>query len=399
MSSHLLLRNVRPMAAAASDVLIERGRIAKIAQSIAPPPGVAVEDGRGELLLPGFVEAHTHLDKSLWGLPWYHNTVGPKLLDKIDNERMNKRGLNMDPYTQSARQTVQSSRMGSTHIRSHVDVDTDHGMWGIDGIMRMREAYRDIMDVEIVAFPQSGLLRRSGTLDLMHEAMKRGAEVVGGLDPCAIDRDPKGHLDAVFGLCQTYGKPLDIHLHEPGEMGAFSMDLIIERTRALGMMGKVTISHAFCLGSPDRDLIDPLIAQLAELDIAIMTTGPASRPAPPVKKLVDAGIRVCSGSDGIRDTWGPYGNADMLERAMFVGLRNNFRRDDEVEIGLAVCTTGGARVMELADYGVAVGCKADLVLVPGESLSDAVVSRSPLRRVIKGGKVVSRDGVSIMKAP
>jgi cytosine/creatinine deaminase len=130
-----------------------------------------------------------------------------------------------------------------------------------------------------------------------------------------------------------------------------------------------------------------------------MTTGPASRPAPPVKKLIEAGVRVCSGSDGIRDTWGPYGNADKLERAMFVGLRNNFRRDDEVEIGLAVCTTGGARVMALADYGVAVGCKADIVLVPGETLTDAVVTRSPSRRVIKGGKVVARDGVSIMKAP
>jgi cytosine/creatinine deaminase len=84
---------------------------------------------------------------------------------------------------------------------------------------------------------------------------------------------------------------------------------------------------------------------------------------------------------------------------MLVGLRNNFRRDDEVEIGLAVCTTGGARVMGLSDYGVDVGCKADLLLVPGESLADAVVTRSPKRRVIKGGKIVARDGVSVMQVP
>ena len=305
----------------------------------------------------------------------------------------------MDPYRQSARQTIQSSIMGSTHIRSHVDVDTDHGMWGIEGVMRMRADYREIIDIEIVAFPQSGLLRRPGTLELMDQAMKLGAEVVGGLDPCAIDRDPKGHLDAVFALSQKYGKPLDIHLHEPGEMGAFSMDLICERTRALGMKGKVVISHAFCLGTPDRDLVDPLIAQLADLDIAIMTTGPASRPAPPVKRLVEAGIRVCSGSDGIRDTWGPYGNADMLERAMFVGLRNNFRRDDEMRIGFEVCTTHGARVMALDGYGVTEGCKADLLIVPGETLADAIVTRSPKRRVIKGGRIVARDGTSIAKAP
>lgn len=399
MTHSLLITNVRPMAGPATDVLIEKGRIAAIGSGLAAPAGMAVEDGKGHLMLPGLVEAHTHLDKSLLGLPWYTNEVGPKLLDKIDNERLNKRRLKMDPYVQSFRQTVQSSRLGSTHIRSHVDVDTDHGMWGVEGIMRMRAECQEIIDVEIVAFPQSGLLRRPGTLELMHEAMKLGSEVVGGLDPCAIDRDPKGHLDAVFGLCQTYGKALDIHLHEPGEMGAFSFELIIERTRALGMQGKVTVSHAFCLGSPDRDLIDPLIDEIAALDIAIMTTGPAARPAPPIKRLMAAGIRVCSGSDGIRDTWGPYGNGDMLERAMFVGLRNNCRRDDEMNLAFEVVTSGGARVMELPDYGIGVGCQADLLLVPGASIADAVASRYPERRVIKRGRIVARDGVSMMCAP
>lgn len=398
MTASLLLRNVRPYAGAAVDMLIENGRITRIASGIEAPAGVAVEDGRGEIVIPGLVEAHTHLDKSLWGLPWYTNEVGPKLLDKIDNERENKKRLNIDPARQSARQSIQSSLMGSTHIRSHVDVDTEHGLWGVEGVMATRDGYRDIVDIELVAFPQSGLLRRPGTLELMDQAMKAGCEVVGGLDPCAIDRDPKGHLDAVFGLCQTYGKPLDIHLHEPGEMGLFSTELIIERTRALGMTGKVTISHAFSLGC-DPALVDPVIAQLAELDIAIMTTGPASRPAPPVKKLLAAGVRVCSGSDGIRDTWGPYGNADMLERAMFVGLRNNLRRDDELRLALDVCTSEGARVMEVEGYGVSEGSNADLVILPGETVAEAIVTRSPRRRVLKRGKVVARDGVSIRTAP
>ncbi|MFA6966378.1 amidohydrolase family protein [Bosea sp. (in: a-proteobacteria)] len=398
MTASLLLRNVRPYAGLAVDMLIENGRITRIGAGIEAPAGVAVEEGRAEIVIPGLVEAHTHLDKSLWGLPWYTNEVGPKLLDKIDNERENKRRLNIDPARQSARQSIQSSLMGSTHIRSHVDVDTEHGLWGVEGVMATRDAYRDIIDIELVAFPQSGLLRRPGTLALMDQAMKAGCEVVGGLDPCAIDRDPKGHLDAVFGLCQTYGKPLDIHLHEPGEMGLFSTDLIIERTRALGMAGKVTISHAFSLGS-DPALVDPVIAQLAELDIAIMTTGPASRPAPPVKKLLAAGVRVCSGSDGIRDTWGPYGNADMLERAMFVGLRNNLRRDDELRLALDVCTSEGARVMEVEGYGVSEGCVADLVILPGETVAEAIVTRSPKRRVVKRGRIVARDGVSIRTAP
>jgi cytosine/adenosine deaminase-related metal-dependent hydrolase len=398
MTASLLLRNVRPYAGPAVDLLIENGKISRIAVGIEAPAGVAVEDGRGEIVIPGLVEAHTHLDKSLWGLPWYTNEVGPRLLDKIDNERENKKRLNIDPARQSARQSIQSSLMGSTHIRSHVDIDTEHGLWGVEGVMATRDGYRDIIDIELVAFPQSGLLRRPGTLELMDQAMKAGCEIVGGLDPCAIDRDPKGHLDAVFGLCQTYGKPLDIHLHEPGEMGLFSSELICERTRALGMQGKVTISHAFSLGV-DAALVDPLIEQLAELDIAIMTTGPASRPAPPVKKLLTAGVRVCSGNDGIRDTWGPYGNADMLERAMFVGLRNNLRRDDELRLALDVCTTEGAKVMEIAGYGVTEGSNADLVILPGETVAEAIVTRSPKRRVVKRGKIVARDGVSIRTAP
>jgi cytosine deaminase len=398
MTASLLLRNVRPYAGPAADMLIENGKITRIAAGIEAPAGVAVEDGRGEIVIPGLVEAHTHLDKSLWGLPWYKNEVGPKLLDKIDNERENKKRLNIDPARQSARQSIQSSLMGSTHIRSHVDVDTEHGLWGVEGVMATRDGYRDIVDIELVAFPQSGLLRRPGTLELMDQAMKAGCEIVGGLDPCAIDRDPKGHLDAVFGLCQTYGKPLDVHLHEPGEMGIFSSELICERTRALGMQGKVTISHAFSLGA-DPALVDPLIEQLAELDIAIMTTGPASRPAPPVKKLLAAGVRVCSGNDGIRDTWGPYGNADMLERAMFVGLRNNLRRDDELRLALDVCTTEGAKVMEIAGYGVAEGSNADFVILPGETVAEAIVTRSPKRRVVKAGRIVARDGVSIRTAP
>jgi cytosine deaminase len=399
MTASLLLHNVRPYAGKAVDLLIENGRITQIGTNLAAPGGVAVEDGKGEIVIPGLIEAHTHLDKSLWGQPWYVNEVGPRLLDKIDNERMNKRRLDIDPARQSARQSIQSSLMGSTHIRSHVDVDTEHGLWGIEGVMRTRDEYRDIVDIELVAFPQSGLLRRPGTLELMDEALRLGAEIVGGLDPCTIDRDPKGHLDAIFELCQRHGKPLDIHLHEPGEVGAFSLDLIIERTRALGMKGKVTVGHAFCLGTPDPALIDPLIEQLAELDIAIMTTAPASRPAPPVKKLLAAGIRVCSGSDGIRDTWGPYGNADMLERAMFVGLRNNFRRDDELRLALDVCTTEGAKVMEIAGYGLSEGCAADLVVLPGETVAEAIVTRSPKRRVVKRGRIVARDGVSVRTAP
>lgn len=398
MTGNLLITNVRPIGGETADILIEDGRISRIGK-IAEAEGVPVEDGGGRIAIPGLVEAHTHLDKSLIGMAWYRNEVGPRLIDKIENERNAKTTLAIEPARQSTRQALQSVAHGTTHIRSHVDVDTVHGLAGIEGVMRTRDEMRDVVDIELVAFPQSGMLIREGTVDLMKEALAMGAEIVGGLDPSGIDRDPKGHLDTVFGLAEHYGRPIDIHLHEPAELGAFSMELIIERTRTLGMQGRVTVSHAFCLGMPDTDYVDALVEQLAELSIRIVTTGPAGRAAPPVARLREAGVVVGAGNDGIRDTWGPYGSGDMLERAMFVGLRNNFRRDDEVEAALDVCTHGGAAVMELDRYGIEPGSDGDVVLVDGETIAEAVVMHAPRPLVVKRGRVVARDGRAQVQAP
>jgi len=397
MASATLFTNVRPAGRAATDILVRDGRIAPAGD--AAPADAAVVDGGGALMLPGLVEAHTHLDKTLYGMGWYRNEVGPRLIDRIDNERAMKRALGIDPARQSARQVVLSVGHGTTHIRSHVDVDTEVGLAGIEGVMATRERYRDIVDIEIVAFPQSGMLVRPGTVELMADALRLGADVVGGLDPSGIDRDPKGHLDTVFGLADSFGRPIDIHLHEAGELGAFAVELTIERTKALGLQGRVTLSHAFCLGMPDVAAVDGLIEGLREAGIHIMTTGPASVDAPPVKRLAAAGVTLCAGNDGIRDTWGPYGTGDMLERAMFVGMRNNLRRDDELQLALDICTHGGAAVMALDGYGIEAGCRADFVLVEAETVAEAVAGHPPRRLVVKGGRIVARDGRALVEAP
>jgi cytosine/adenosine deaminase-related metal-dependent hydrolase len=393
----LLLSNVRPWGAAATDVLIESGRITTIAPN--QSTSATVENCGGAILLPGLIEAHTHLDKTLWGMGWREHQAGPSLRDKIDTERRLRREWDIEPHRQSMRQALLSLGYGSTAIRSHVDIDTEAGISGLEGVLQTAEVLSGQIEIETVAFPQSGLMSRPGTLDLMEQAMQMGADVVGGLDPCGIDADPKGQLDVVFALAEKYGKPIDIHLHEPGELGAFSMEMILDRTLAHGMQDHVTISHAFCLGMPDRDRARALVARLAETRIHIATVATPSRPVPLVEDLRAAGVTLCAGSDGIRDTWGPYGNADMLERAMMLGLRNNLRADPDVEHALWCCTYGGAQVMALKDYGIETGCIADLVLVDAESVTHAVVSHSPRRLVLKAGRVVARDGVALVDAP
>jgi cytosine/adenosine deaminase-related metal-dependent hydrolase len=390
MIGHLLLRNCRPMGGAATDILVTGDAIAAIGPELAAPDGAVVEDAGGMLALPAFVDGHTHLDKSRWGMGWWTNEVGPRLIDRIETERAARRH-GFDPARQSARLAEQFLLRGTTRIRSFADVDTEIGTTHCDALVALREELRGRMDIQVVAFPQSGLLVRPGTMELLDQALRNGADIVGGLDPSGIDRDPKGHLDAVFGLAERHGKPLDIHLHEPGELGAFALELTIERTLALGMQGRVVVSHAFCLGDVAR--APALHAALAEAGIAIATTAPPSRAVPSVRAVRAAGGRIFAGNDGIRDTWTPYNMPDMLQRAMLVGLKNEFRRDDEIALALSTVTDWAAEGCGFPSYGLAPGARADLVLVEAETVAEAVVATPPRRLVVSHGRVVARDGV------
>lgn len=389
----LLIRNVRPLGAAATDLRVQDGRIAELGAGLTAPAGTAVEDGGGALLLPGLVEGHTHLDKTMWGMDWYRNEVGTRLSDKIDNERAFRHASGHDAAAQSRVLAKAFLALGTTRLRTHVDVDTQAGLRHLEGTLRTREALREVQQIQLVAFPQSGLLGRPGTAELLDAALALGADVLGGLDPCAIDGEPVKSLDALFGIAHKHQRPLDIHLHEPGAMGAFSLELILQRTEALGMQGRVAISHGFCLGDVGEREREALLARMAKLGVVLITSAPPSRSVPPLMACRQAGVTVLGGNDGIRDTWSPYGNPDMLERAMLIGLRYNLRRDDELEVALDTVTHAGARGCGFEAYGLVPGDRADLVLVDAQTVAQAVVSRPVRRLVVSGGRVVARGGV------
>jgi cytosine deaminase len=393
MTSSLLIRNVRPMGGSATDVRVQDGRIAELGTALAAPAGAVVEDGQGALLLPGLVEGHTHLDKTMWGMDWYRNEVGTNLTDKIENERAFRHASGHDAAAQSLVLAKAFLALGTTRLRTHVDVDTQAGLRHLEGTLRTRAALREVQQIQIVAFPQSGLLGRAGTAELLGESLAMGADVLGGLDPCAIDGDPVKSLDVLFGIAHKHQRPVDIHLHEPGAMGAFSLDLILQRTEALGMQGKVAISHGFCLGDVSERERETLLARMARLGVVLVTSAPPSRSVPPLMACRQAGVTVLGGNDGIRDTWSPYGNPDMLERAMIIGLRYNLRRDDEIEVALDTVTHSGARGCGFEAYGLVPGNRADLVLVDAQTVAQAVVSHPVRKLVVAGGRVVARNGV------
>lgn len=394
MTADIVIRNARPMGGEPVDLIIRNGRFSS---GSAQP--VQEIDATGYIALPGLVEAHTHLDKTLIGMDWFENRVGPNRNDRILADRKAKRDLGINARRQSARQVLQTLKYGVLHIRSHVDVDTEIGIANIEGVLETRESLRDLVDIQVVAFPQSGMLPREGTLDLMEAAMRAGADIVGGIDPATIERDPVRHLDAIFALAERYGKPIDIHLHELGELGAFCLDLIIERTRALSMQGRVMVSHAYCLGMLEPVRQQALIAALAAEQIAIMTVGSPAAPALPLRLIRQSGLSVASGSDGIQGTWEPWGNGDMLERAKYLAQRNGMTNDADLAETARICTFGGAGGIGLSGYGLSKGDFGDLVLVPARTVAEAVALTPQTRTVIRRGRILVRDGVTATDLP
>ncbi|WP_061134465.1 amidohydrolase family protein [Caballeronia fortuita] len=395
MNRSLYLSNVRLTDGQRVSVSIVDGRIEALGAHVDAPRDAPVEDGGGALLLPGFVEGHTHVDKSNWGRAWYRNEVGPLLTDRIGNEREWRKTSGHDAAAQSLALSRAFVQAGTTRLRTHVDIDSDAGLRHLEGVLATRHTMREMLDMQIVAFPQSGMLIRPGTVELLDDALAQGADVIGALDPALIDGDPVASLNATFALAQRHDKPIDIHLHEPGEIGAFTLKLLLDRVEATGMQGRVVVSHGFCLGAlPERER-DALLDRIARLRVALLTSAPPSCTVPPLKLCRERGITLFGGNDGIRDTWSPYGKPDMLERAMLIGMRYDLRRDDDLMIAFDCVSDAAARGCGFADYGLRAGARADLVLVEADNVAQAVVARPVRKLVVANGRIVARDGALV----
>jgi cytosine deaminase len=372
---------------------VEGGRIAALLPISAPPTGKDTVDLGGAFVLPPLVDGHIHLDKTLLGLPWVPNqATGNQVADRIEAERKVRAARSLPEAETGANLVRQVMASGTLHMRTHVDIDNQLGLRNLHEILKVRERFRDLVTIEIVAFPQSGVRRSPGTAELLDAAIAEGADLVGGLDPVGIDGDQDGHLDAIFGVAGKHGVGVDIHLHDGGDGGIAEMRAIAERTEAAGLQGKVAISHAFALGSVPADTAARTADLLARAGIAIMSHGPGGATIPPLKLLKEHGVEVFGGSDNIRDAWSPFGNGDMLDRAMMIAYRANFRHDAELALAFEMVTAAAARVLGLADYGLRAGGPADFVAVEAATLAEAVATRPRRKLVVKAGRVIARDG-------
>ncbi|MEV8634096.1 amidohydrolase family protein [Streptosporangium sp. NPDC051023] len=387
MQSTLVLTGAVLANASRADIVIDGELVTAV-----EPEGTAVREGArvidlaGSLLLPAFVEGHAHLDKTFLGAAWQPRVPGSTVRERVEIERAMRRSLTVPVRDRALALVEQMVGYGTGHIRSHVDIDLDLGLSGLHALLEVREQCADRVTIQLVAFPQSGVLADPGVAELLDAALAEGADVVGGLDPWAFDGDVDGHLAVVFGLAEKHGAGVDIHLHDADERGLEQLAAIAGCTVAAGLQGRVSVSHAYCLGS-GLDEVAQTAELLAEANVAIMTSGPAGL-MPPVKRLRAAGVTVFSGSDNIRDAWWPYGNGDMLERASMVGYQSGFYTDEDLAVAADLVTVAGAKALGLDRYGVAPGCRADLVAVACDTLAEAVAAHPPRSLVLHGGRVI-----------
>ena len=370
------------------DVVVVDGVVDAVVAAGSAPAATETLDATGCLVLPGLVEAHCHLDKTLFGRPWVSHLATDDLAARIEHDRGRRTELGI-PDADAMRALAEAmAGFGTTTLRTHTDVDPDVGLRGVLAVVALADELRDRVDIQQVAFPQHGLLSLPGTAELLDEAVQAGATVVGGLDPAA-EGDAGAYLDVVLGLAARHGARVDLHFHGHGAEGLHELELLVERTVALGLQGRVVASHCYAFGDLDEVAAGRLAEEFAEAGIGVLTAAPYSFPVPPLRLLAAAGVVTGIGHDGIRDLWGPYGTGDLLERARHVAYRSAFRRDDDIELVLRAATLGGRELLNGDRRGVEPGAVADLVVVPATHAAEVVVLVPERRAVVKRG-VVSR---------
>jgi cytosine/adenosine deaminase-related metal-dependent hydrolase len=371
-------------------IKIENGKIIdKQKSSFTIPSGEKTADGKGLLAVPTFKEMHNHLDKTYLSLDW-KACVPVKNLE----ERLRLEALELDELVGTAKQ--RASKMielllskGSTHIRTHVNIDPYIGLKNLEGVKAALEDFSDKLTYEIVAFPQHGLLREN-VIPLMKEAMRSGAHLVGGLDPAGIDRNIEKSLYETMNLATEFDADVDIHLHDGGHVGFYTIDKLAEMVEEAKWHNRASVSHAFSLGDVPAPQAEDVATKLSELGMSIMSTIPINRVFPPIDLLDRKGVNVYLGCDGFYDSWSPYGTGDLLEKV--TRYSELFRKSDELSLAQSLkFATGGPTPLN-KDGEVAwplVGDEANIVLVNATCTAEAV-ARTPKREaVIFKGTVVA----------
>ncbi|MCM3749371.1 amidohydrolase [Paenibacillus pasadenensis] len=371
-------------------LLIESDTISQIVPSATVLMDDLPQKDAGNLLaLPSFIEKHCHLDKTLLGDSWRAVTPAANLIERFEIE---KNVLPTLPTTTKERAETMLATLlqaGSTHVRTHVDIYPEVGLQNLEAVQAALAAYEGKLSHEIVAFPQHGLLR-SNSAAFVREALRRGAGLVGGVDPANVDGNMEASLQQMMELAVEANAGVDLHLHDGGQLGLATIRRLAALTEEAGWQGRVSISHALALADTDGQELEDMASMLAELGITIITSAPISRMMPPVNFLHERHVPIALGCDNIFDSWSPFGTGDVFERTN--RLVELFGRSSERALGETLgFITGGITPLNGAGERIwpKTGDTASMVLVEASCSAEAVARRAKRTAVMFKGKIVS----------
>ena len=404
MSADLLVRDVAlPDGRTGQDLLAIGGRIAAVGAHLAAPEGVAVLEGAGQLLAPPFVDAHFHMDATLSvGLPRVNESG--TLLEGIALWGELKPLLTQEALVEHALAYCDwAVAKGLLAIRSHVDV-CDERLLAVEALLHVRERVRPYLDLQLVAFPQDGVLRAPGALANLKRALDKGVEVVGGIPH--FERTMADGAASVRILCELAaerGLHVDMHCDESDDPLSRHVETLAAEALRLGLQGRVTGSHLTSMHSMDNYYVSKLLPLMREAGLAAVANPlinitlqgrhdsyPKRRGMTRVPELMAAGIEVAFGHDCVMDPWYPLGSGDMLEVAQ-MGLHvAQMTSQAQMRACFDAVTANPARILGLEGYGLAPGCRADFVLLQARDPVEAIRLRATRLAVVRAGRVIAR---------
>jgi cytosine deaminase len=409
----LILRNIHPWGESGTrDLAVVAGRFAALEPRMTAERTI---DAEGRLAVPGFVEPHIHLDKVLI-VDSVRPNVSGTLTEAIEIIWERKRGYAVGEIAERAGRVIEAAiGNGVTHIRTHVDVDNIGGLRPLEGVALARERYKEFVDIQIVAFPQEGILRNPGTEALMWQAMERGADVVGGMPFNEASRaDSEKHIEIAFEIARKFDADIDMHVDETDDPQALTLEILADKTIEYGWQGRVTAGHTCALAGYPETYAKIVMDKVARASIH-MITNPATNlmlqgrldPQPKrrgitrVGELLERNVNVSFGQDCVRDTFYPFGRNDPLEIALLAAHAAHMSLPHQIEQVFAMPTVNAARALRLEGYGLKPGDRADIVLLDAKDAAEAIRFQPPRRWVVKKGRVVAETTVerkSFLKA-
>ncbi len=383
------------------DVGIADGRVRRIAARIDERAGREIEAG-SRLLTPPFIESHVHLDTTLTAGQPRWNESGT-LFEGIQIWSERKKGLTHEDVIARATELLRwQAAQGVLHVRTHADV-TDPEFTGLKALLEVKEKVREWVDVQIVAFPQEGMFSYPKGVELVEEALRLGADVVGGIPHYEHTREMGVEsVKESFRLAGKHDKPIDIHCDETDDPHSRFLEVMAAEAIRTGMGQRVTASHTTAFGSYDNAYAFKLMGFLVRSGINFVAnplinitlqgrydTYPKRRGITRVKELWQNGLNVSLGYDDIMDPWYPLGTGGMLQPAHMAVHACHMTSRKEVTACFDMVTKNAANTLGLEGYGIAEGNPANLVLVDAPDRWDAIRRLATTTLVVRDGEVIS----------